>query len=279
MNRAKERFYHAQASKLDRRRKWQCMVVFPLIARFGDRLRMELEYQHSQFKIDLYIPALHLAIEVDEPFHDRQHDADARRMKCIEGELNCEFIRIRVNHDSGLFLQVDELCHEIERRIAKVKPKEWSIPSPRQKAARNTSKGYSEAHRLNLEQNGIPARVSEMRQDLESLQILVTDELGPVIPANGELGFSVVMPGITFCISVRSSGLAKMLVTEYSPSAATSIGITLDGPKKGRVPYWVINELQGRFEIESLTGKLATFQQILQATLPLAKSAVTKHEV
>ncbi len=267
MNRDKERFYHAQAAKLDRRRKWQCMVVFPLVARFGDLVRIELEYQHGRFKIDLYIPALKLAVEVDEPFHSRQEEADARRMTCIESELGCEFTRIKVNNVAGVYGQLDDLCQEIERRLAELSLETWQLPTRSRIRRESSSAGYSDGNLHELEQSGIPARVSEMRLDLESLQIDVIDDLGPVIPGNGELGFSVAMPGIKFCISIRSNGQAKVLVTDYLEPALKSLGITLDGPKKGRVPYWVINELRGRFDIEVLTGRLATFHQILQDSL------------
>ncbi|HEY7423743.1 MAG TPA: hypothetical protein VH682_05805, partial [Gemmataceae bacterium] len=97
-----------------------------------------------------------------------------------------------------------------------------------------------------------------------ALQIDLSDNLGPVVPGNGELGFSVLMPGIKFCVSVRASQQAKVLVTHFSDSALRKLGISLDGPKHGRVDYWVINELTGRFGIESVVGTLAMYKQLLE---------------
>jgi len=261
----KERFFHAQAAKLDLRRRWQCMAIWPIIARFGDRLKMECEYQHGQFKIDLFIPALKLAVEIDEPFHDRQHQADMARESHIVSELQCEFIRLKVKDEAGLFSQVESLCNKIQRRIELSDPPKWVVLAKlpgRLNPARDG--GYSQQHLQSLNDNRIPERVEEMKKDLASLEIEVVDDLGPIVPSNGELGFTVMMPEITFCLSIRASQQVKMLVTQHSETVLRKLGITLDGPKKGKVPYWTIKEVEGRFDIDFVTGKLATYRQLVE---------------
>jgi very-short-patch-repair endonuclease len=270
MNKQKERFYHAQAAKLDLKRRWQSMAIWPIVYRHGERLKMEFEYQHGTFKVDLYIPAIKLAIEIDEPFHDARQEADAARQEQISINRGCEFVRIRVKDTQGLslFQQIEELCQDIQRRIDLVNPPEWNI-SAKKVYPVNPSRagGYSQAHLQALKDARIPERVEEMMKDLGALGIEVSLDMGPVTSSNGELGFSILMPGITFVVSVRANETAKLLVTDYSRSRPVlqKLGFTLDGPKKGKVDYWVINEIKGRFDIETVVEKLATIKQLLDS--------------
>lgn len=263
----KVRFYHVQAAKLDHRRKWQSMAIWPVVYRFGDRLKMVFEYQHGSFKIDLYIPAIKLAIEVDEPFHDRQQEADAARQGQISSELGCDFVRVRVKNPDGktLFQQVEELCSHIQRRIDQVKPPEWIIAAKKvHRVTPSREGGYSQAHLQALKEAKIPERVEEMMNDLVVLGADVSEDMGPVVASNGELGFSIIMPGIKFVVSVRANETAKLLVTQYSQPELQKLGLTLDGPKKGKVDYWVINETKGRFDIETIVERLGTYKQLLE---------------
>lgn len=265
MDRQKERFYHAQAAKLDLRRKWQNMALWPLVARFGDRLKLEFEYQYANFRIDLYIPALKLAVEIDEPFHDKQAEADARRANEITCGLDCEFVRIRVADERGLFQQIEELSSEIGRRIEQTSPPEWTISLPRSRGSVLSLEGtYGERNLAKLRATGVPELVEGMKRDLGALEIEVSDDLGPVIPSNGEMGFTAMLPGVKFCVSIRANLQAKLLVTEFTQAALDTLQITVDGPKNGRTPYWVINEFVGRHDVNDLTGKLGIFKQMIE---------------
>lgn len=122
---------------------------------------------------------------------------------------------------------------------------------------------YADRHADDLEENGIPELVEEMKERLVAAGVKCSEELGPVIPQNGELGFSVVMPDIKFCVSVRASRKAKLLVTSYSNAVLQKLSISLDGPKGGRVNYWVINEFTGRFESDEIINTLCAYKSKL----------------
>ncbi len=208
----KERFYHPQTAKLDQRRKWQSMAIWPVVYRFGDRLKMEFEYQHGSFRVDLYIPSIKLAVEIDEPFHDRHQEADAARQGQIASELGCDFVRVRVKDPTGktLFQQVEELCGHIARRVDQLKPPEWNVAAKKvYRVTPSREGGYSQAHLLALKQANIPERVEEMMKDLAALGLEVSEDMGPVVASNGELGFSIVMSGIKFVVSIRANETAK----------------------------------------------------------------------
>jgi very-short-patch-repair endonuclease len=266
MNKAKAQFYHAQAAKLDVRRKWQNMAIWPIIYRFGERLRCEIEYRHCNHIIDLYIPALNFAIEIDEPYHESRINEDAERQTAITNRLACKFVRIKVENEKSLFLQIEELMSLIQDRINKDNPQVWDLKGiPIRKTVALSGQGYSQANIDELRKSGIPELVEEIKRDLAALQIEVSDELGPIKPSNGELGFSVPIPGIKFCISVRTNRQAKMLVTDYTEPAIKKLGITLDGPKKGSTVYWRIVEFDGRYEIEEITKKIITYSEVLKS--------------
>ncbi len=269
MNNEKVRFYHAQAAKLDLRRKWQSMAVWPVVYRYGERLRMEFEYPYGTSRLDLYIPDIKLAVEIDEPHHDRQKDEDSVRQKIIEEGLNCDFVRLRAKspeESKSLFQQVEELFKIIEERIEKYKPAPWEIKKISRRIVSNPpskEQGYSEENLKKLLEANIPELVEEMISDLTALGLQLSPEMGPVTPGNGELGFSVVMPDIKFSVSVRPNKLSKLLITEYTPSALEKLGISLSEPKRGRVKYWRINEFDGRFEAETVKVQLMLYRQIL----------------
>ena len=269
MNTEKTRFYHAQAAKLDLRRKWQSMAVWPVVYRYGERLRIEFEYPCGASRVDLYIPAISLAIEIDEPHHDRQQDEDIVRRKLIEEKLNSDFVRLKVKgrmESESLFDQVEELFKTIENRINTYNPAPWEIKkTSRHMTPSQPSKeqGYSEENLRKLSEANIPELVDDMISDLTALGLELSPDLGPVTPGNGELGFSVVMRDIKFSVSVRPNKLSKLLVTEYTAQALEKLGISLSEPRRGRVEYWRINEFDGRFEAERVKLQLMLYKEML----------------
>ncbi|MGK5090756.1 hypothetical protein WDW89_01920 [Deltaproteobacteria bacterium TL4] len=268
MDNVKAQFYHAQAMKLDLKRKWQSMAVWPIVYRFGNRVKIEFEYCFRTYRIDLYIPSIKLAIEVDEHFHECQQEEDTIREKQIIEGLGCEFVRIKVRGSSEMsfFEQVAYACDKIQEKIDQLKLVDWSIVSRNVRLiypSQNT--GYSEAHLQTLEENEIPKLVEEMMKDLDALGIEVLEEMGPVTPSNGELGFSIQMPAIKFCVSIRANQTTKLLVTEYSENILIKLNITLDGPKRGKVDYWVINEMKGRFDADTIVENLGIYKQLLDS--------------
>ena len=54
------------------------------------------QYKINGYFLDGYCPALNLAIEIDEPFHNNRIEKDIVREKEISNKLNCQFLRIKV---------------------------------------------------------------------------------------------------------------------------------------------------------------------------------------
>lgn len=264
MTPTKNQYYHAQAARLDLRRKWQSMAIWPIIFRFGDRLRMECEYQHGPFRVDLFIHGLDLAVEIDEPFHDKQVEADTARQEQIAAGLGCAFVRIRVNHPEGksVFTQVEELSGLIARRLEQENPAPWVLEQKPPRFTLSRTGGWSESHRRQLEEANIPAKVEEMMRDLVALGLEVTEDMGPVSASNGELGFTIRMPGVDFVVSIRPNTSCKLLALRHDPAIVRRLGLTLEGPVRVRGhDYWKILEVPGRFPIETVVARLAELKR------------------
>ena len=91
-----EKYIHANTRTSHKR--LESMVLYALHYRLRNVLI------HSQFPVlvpgadavyylDAYLPALKLAIEIDEPHHDRQVERDAEREDNVKEILGCEFRR------------------------------------------------------------------------------------------------------------------------------------------------------------------------------------------
>ena len=257
----KLRFYHAQAAKMDGRRTWQWMVAWPLVYRYGELVEIIFEYPCLQYKIDMYIPVIRTAIEVDEPHHDYQMDADAQRQREIEANLNCRFSRLPVRAgEESLYGQLSRLFMELDTQILEREP--WQVPH-RAKAKVITGK-MAEGERQRLNEAGIPELVTSMVHELSALGIETTDDLGPVNTANGELGFTVVLTGIRFVVSVRANRSIKTLVTAFDEGVPDRLGITLVGPKQGACPYWVVEDMKrGSLDLDQTKLRFIQFNDLL----------------
>lgn len=103
-----------------------------------------------------------------------------------------------------------------------------------------------------------------MIADLSALSIDTTEELGPVSPSGGELGFTVILPGIRFVVSVRANGTVKTLVTQFEPGTPDRLGLTLDGPKHGACDYWAISEMRrGALTVDQTLAALVRYNDLL----------------
>jgi very-short-patch-repair endonuclease len=78
--------------------------------------------------IDLYYPQIDLAIEVDEPHHLDNQDADEARQKGIEELIQCDFIRFSVD-DGDIISQIEKAKLRIIDKMEVLKSKseleEW----------------------------------------------------------------------------------------------------------------------------------------------------------
>ncbi|WP_368151458.1 AbaSI family restriction endonuclease [Aeromonas sp. R2-4] len=60
-------------------------------------VKLMSQYPVDKYFIDGYFPDLKIAVEIDEPYHNRQKEDDLKRESDIKAELDCEFFRINVS--------------------------------------------------------------------------------------------------------------------------------------------------------------------------------------
>ena len=171
-------------------KRFESMVVYALHFALRDlELRSQYHVQagDSKYLIDLYAPALKLAIEIDEPYHfqTKQKQKDEQREQRIKDRLGCEFYRIDCNQP--IYAQVDRLINLIKQKKYDI----WKFQRPNYQ--RNSGE-YSSRHWEKLEGSGIIADVENLREKLfKELGLLVDSKPIKNIPnkANGEYGFIV----------------------------------------------------------------------------------------
>ena len=78
-------------------------------------LYIEEQYQCLNYRIDLFIPSLNLAIEFDENNHKSNQLKDLKRQIKIENVLKCSFMRINEKDD------IFEVSNLIVEKIMNVK--------------------------------------------------------------------------------------------------------------------------------------------------------------
>lgn len=70
--------------------------------------------------IDLYYPQIDLAIEIDEPHHLDNQDADKNRQEGIEKLIQCDFIRFNVD-DGDIISQIEKAKLHIIKKMENLK--------------------------------------------------------------------------------------------------------------------------------------------------------------
>ena len=82
---------------------------------------MQIQYNVSSYRIDLYFHGYKLAIEIDENGHSyRNVDYKIKRQKAIEQELGCTFIRIDPDkEDFDIFRAIKEIFGHIKNQLKK----------------------------------------------------------------------------------------------------------------------------------------------------------------
>lgn len=168
---------------------------------------------NNQYYIDAYLPAMNLAIEIDEPHHDYQVESDKKRQEVIQEILNCNFIRI--DCEDSIYEQVDAIVALVKRA---------NLPSweYRPRPLNIHTGAYSQQQIENLEANNIPELMGEFAEELRRDGYAVEDGniRGIPNPGNGELGFLVKRANITFAIYARSTGRVNVRVMDIAPVIA-----------------------------------------------------------
>lgn len=95
------------------------MVVYALHFALRDlelRSQYHVQVENNKYLIDLYAPALKLAIEIDELYHfnAEQIEKDYNREQHIKEKLGCDFYRINCDHP--IYPQVDRLITNIKKQ-------------------------------------------------------------------------------------------------------------------------------------------------------------------
>lgn len=171
-------------------KRFESMVVYALHFALRDlelRSQYHVQMGNNKYLIDLYSPALKLAIEIDEPYHfqNEQKEKDENREQQIKHKLGCEFYRIDCN--KPIYAQVDGLIALIKRRRYDI----WQYTRPNYQ---KNSGEYSSRHWKKLEESGVIYEVEKLREKLSNeLGFLVDDSPVHGIPgkSNGEYGFIV----------------------------------------------------------------------------------------
>lgn len=161
------------------------------------------------YYIDAYIPEVNLAIEIDEPYHERQQDLDLKRELRIKDYLGCQFIRIKCNQ--SLYEQVDEI---VELVRSKNLPS-WNAhhPEPNQRSGEFSANSWAQ-----LVANNVPEIMDTFFAELKSQGELVREESIKGIPStsNGEYGFLLEKSGLTFAIYMRKTKTLRVRVVKIN---------------------------------------------------------------
>lgn len=171
-------------------KRFESMVVYALHFALRDlelRSQYHVQVGNNTYLIDLYAPALNLAIEIDEPYHLQidQKANDANREKNIKEKLGCEFYRFDCN--KPIYNQVDMLVSMINQH----RYDNWKFERPNYQ--RNSGE-YAAKHWKKLEESGVILDVENLKEKFsKELGFLVDNSPVDGIPgrSNGEYGFIV----------------------------------------------------------------------------------------
>ncbi|KXS33957.1 MAG: hypothetical protein AWU56_2465 [Idiomarina sp. T82-3] len=191
-------------------KRYESMVMYALHYSLRD---VELLSQHhviandNVYKIDGYFPEINLAIEVDEPYHEKQREDDAKREESIKGLLGCEFIRVTC--DRSLYEQVDDIVRLVKSQISTKWIHKRSQPN------RHSGK-YTIDLWEGLVANHIPDMMDTLATKLASqgAEVWYGSISGIPSTSNGEYGFLLKKSGVTFAIYSRKTRTIRVRVME-----------------------------------------------------------------
>jgi len=226
-------------------KRFESMVVYALHFALRDlelRSQYHVQVGDNKYLIDLYAPALKLAIEIDEPYHfqTEQKQKDEQREQQIKEKLGCEFYRI--DCDQPIYAQVDKLINLIKHRKYDI----WKFQRPNYQ---KNSGEYSSRYWEKLEGSGIIAEVENLREKL-STELGYFVDTSPIhgIPAtsNGEYGFIVSSDSSPHRLAVYARASHKWnvrVVETESPDENLMEPRQLNWNKTGSPRYYAINKL------------------------------------
>ena len=230
-----ERFIHLGTRTSHKR--LESMVLYALHHSLRDVLihsqhAVMVDGRDSPYYIDAYFPDLNLAVEIDEPHHVRQHEADSIREQEIKKKIGCSFIRI--NCDESIYGQVDSVVDHVRALIKERDIRPWHH-QPKPSYLRTGA--YKAHHVKKLEENGIPELMESFENDLltEGNDVFHGESKNGIPSiSNGELGFLVKRNGFTFAIYARQTGIINVRVLNWEEGASEKAIEKLHVRQKGR---------------------------------------------
>ena len=230
-----ERFIHLGTRTSHKR--LESMVLYALHYSLRDVLihsqhAVVVDGRDSPYYIDAYFPDLNLAVEIDEPHHVRQREADSVREQEIKKKIECRFIRI--DCDESVYDQVDRIVAHVRALEKEHGIKPWRHqPKPSY-----LKTGEYKAHHIKqLEENGIPELMESFENDLlvEGNEVFQKEKNGGIpSKSNGELGFLVKRNGFTFAIYARHTGNVNVRVLDWEEGASKKAIESLHIRQKGK---------------------------------------------
>lgn len=228
-------------------KRWESMVMYALHYALRD-VEIKSQHQVGCYLLDGYIPAINLAIEIDEPHHEREINInnDIGRQAYIETELKCRFERIKIdleNTDGSIYAQIDELIKKIREEITFRGIEPWSHkPIPR---AENMGV-YTTAKQQELHNKGAFKFTQNLKDDIDRAGLVtqISNINALSEGGNGQLGFNVCMDGITFELVITATLNPKVQVVAYTELAKEKLGLELEPKNYGR--YYTIESSPAR---------------------------------
>ncbi|MFA0487028.1 MULTISPECIES: AbaSI family restriction endonuclease [Vibrio] len=238
-------FNHTRTSH----KRWESIVMYSLHYALRD-VKLLSQYPVEQYYIDGYFPDLKLAVEIDEPFHERTKEQDALREERIKAELGCEFFRIDVN--KPVYEQVDALVDKVKA----LSPPKWEV---KERSEKKNSGEYSKSKFEKLQAANAFEFLDNIQEEIEQMGISVdTENLNPnTLPSNEMISFNVEFGKLQLTVFTRSSCKPKIIVNDFDEETLNLLGITLTGPTGTRPPYWKIVGLEKQLTREQTISYLS----------------------
>lgn len=119
--------YILRCIKKKSRKKWEFFIITRIVHGLNED---DIEFVTQQLVrrpdgtralTDLYFPQFDLHIEIDEEFHDRQLDKDAKREQDIIELTGHTIKRIKISDDNKNTRDIDEIRTDVDRLISEIK--------------------------------------------------------------------------------------------------------------------------------------------------------------
>jgi very-short-patch-repair endonuclease len=222
-------------------KRYESMVLYALHFALRD-VQILSQYhvlcEQTDYYIDAYMPAINLAIEIDEPYHQQQVNADKKRELAIKHKLGCDFFRVVCSE--SIYAQVDKIIARINS--ANLRAWLYKRPQPNQRTGE-----YSDSNWNALKQAGIPEMMDAFMANFEMEGYAV--EHGKVngvpSPSNGEYGFLLKYKGFIVAIYARKSGKVRITVVHLADNISEGTFKAFLEPrqmKNNKPKYYVIKK-------------------------------------